>query len=688
MDTRTRRLILTAGRALGLSALILLPAAASGQTAPLQWNTVPWFSDSGPVQAGAAAGAAGEVVYTTRVYIPRAPWLRLYFEDVQLAGRIEEGNGAYLRITSLLDGYFQILDSRSIQEWSLSSAYFNGDLLKVELIAFPSTPPSRVVIREAAAGIAQPGQTRSLCGVDDRILSSDARAARHLPEGCTTWLFNDTNRMFLTAGHCGVSSGDVQQFNVPLSTATGGLVNPPPEHQYAVDPASVRSNGGQGIGNDYCYFGVSVNSNTGLTPFQRQGEHHTIATSVASVAGQSTRITGYGTVSSPVSPTWNQVQKTHAGPRVNPTTGAAGTTVSYQTDTTGGNSGSPVLDEVTNRSIGIHTHAGCSATAGNNGTMITHPTLVSWLSAPQGVCRSGAGTPGGDLYAIGDGANNFGTLSTTGGNFARISTAPPRMEGLAYNRNAGIFYAVSNDTWGVAPGPAGRKLWSIQPSTGEVTYIANISGAPGVINGLGYDAAANVLYGVIQATGTRVVIDAGTGLATTDGVANTGTTIGGAEFNDADGFLYGVDDSAGASKLVRFTPATGSVQVIGPLGAGISDCNGLAITASGEFYTINATTRALLRIDPATGAATVVGPTNGIFGASYGLAAVLPPLVCYANCDGSTEPPLLTILDLACFLNRFAAGDPYANCDGSTTPPVLNVLDFNCFLNKFAAGCP
>jgi len=28
----------------------------------------------------------------------------------------------------------------------------------------------------------------------------------------------------------------------------------------------------------------------------------------------------------------------------------------------------------------------------------------------------------------------------------------------------------------------------------------------------------------------------------------------------------------------------------------------------------------------------------------------------------------------------------YANCDGSTTPPVLNVVDFNCFLNRFAAG--
>jgi hypothetical protein len=61
---------------------------------------------------------------------------------------------------------------------------------------------------------------------------------------------------------------------------------------------------------------------------------------------------------------------------------------------------------------------------------------------------------------------------------------------------------------------------------------------------------------------------------------------------------------------------------------------------------------------------------------------------CYANCDGSTTPPVLNLADFTCFLDRFAAGDPYANCDGSTSPPVLNVNDFACFLTKFAAGCP
>jgi hypothetical protein len=61
---------------------------------------------------------------------------------------------------------------------------------------------------------------------------------------------------------------------------------------------------------------------------------------------------------------------------------------------------------------------------------------------------------------------------------------------------------------------------------------------------------------------------------------------------------------------------------------------------------------------------------------------------CYANCDGSTTPPLLNAADLTCFVNRFLAGDAYANCDASSTPPTLNISDFACFLNRFAAGCP
>ncbi len=70
-----------------------------------------------------------------------------------------------------------------------------------------------------------------------------------------------------------------------------------------------------------------------------------------------------------------------------------------------------------------------------------------------------------------------------------------------------------------------------------------------------------------------------------------------------------------------------------------------------------------------------------------GFATYQWPLVCYANCDGSTGNPRLTANDFQCFINRFAAGETYANCDGSSASPTLTSNDFQCFLNAFAAGC-
>jgi hypothetical protein len=63
-------------------------------------------------------------------------------------------------------------------------------------------------------------------------------------------------------------------------------------------------------------------------------------------------------------------------------------------------------------------------------------------------------------------------------------------------------------------------------------------------------------------------------------------------------------------------------------------------------------------------------------------------LVCYANCDGSTNAPVLNVNDFVCFQQQFAAGSPLANCDRSTTAPMLNVDDFVCFQQRFASGCP
>jgi hypothetical protein len=78
---------------------------------------------------------------------------------------------------------------------------------------------------------------------------------------------------------------------------------------------------------------------------------------------------------------------------------------------------------------------------------------------------------------------------------------------------------------------------------------------------------------------------------------------------------------------------------------------------------------------------------NSSSGADRAFAIAPGQATCYANCDSSTQSPVLNVQDFNCFLQRYAASDPYANCDGSTVSPTLNVLDFTCFLQKYTTGC-
>jgi V8-like Glu-specific endopeptidase len=662
-------------RVLAIAAGAAMASASFAQTSPAPSRQVPWHTDSGMVTP--VRGAAGyTVVYATTVFVPQAPWLRLSFGASTLPGAVEEGRGSYLRLTSLHDGAVQYLNSESIAQWANTSAYFNGDAVRVELLAYPGTGASRISIRTVTAGEGSPADT--ICGpVDDRTLIQDARGARHLPEGCSTWLFNDINRTFMTAGHCGVSTGDVQQFNVPPSNSNGSLVNPPPEDQYSVDGASVQATSGA-IGSDAGYFACFVNSNTGLTAFQKQQQHYTLRSSTPAFNGgleQNIRITGFGSASGIM----NQAQKTHVGPYWS----FSGSTVRYQTDTTGGNSGSAVLYENDGTVIGIHTHGGCTSSPGtssNAGTALNFASWQAYLAAPRTLCLTGKGAVTPPLYAVGDGQNNFGTLNTVTGNFAKVAFAPVRMEGMAYNRNSGLFYGINNDTY---PATAGKRLYTIHPATGAVTTLGLVTGIADPINGLGYDPTANILYGVAQATGQLVTINTSTRVATPIGPANVGRTIGALEYSPTDNALYGIDDGGGASKLVKWNDPTQSATQIGLLGAGIADCNGLGVTDNGDLWTINAGNEQLLRINRTTGIATVIGGTGGIFGASYGISAVLAggPAPCYANCDGIGG---LTANDFQCFANAFAGGQSYADCDGVGG---LTANDFSCFLNAYAQGC-
>jgi len=348
-----------------------------GQTAPLGTRFVPTGVDSGFVENG---GPTPAVIFSTTITVPDATWLRLQYEAVELAGDIHAGTGSYLLVTSLEDGAFQFQNALHVEQWQKTSAYFNGDAVLIQLVAYPGTGPNRLAISQT---MADDGTTpESICGpTDDRLLSGDVRAARALPIGCTAWLLEDCNHCFGTAGHC-TSSLSTIQFNVPLSDANGGLRHPGPEDQYSVDASSIQFVNG-GVGNDWGYFGCFRNSTTNLTAYEAQGAAFKVAPPPPAQQ-QDIRITGYGTMSVPR--TWSQVQKTHVGPFFS----FIGTTLRYQTDTTGGNSGSPVILDSTQEAIGVHTHGGCGNPIGstsNAGTGSNHSSWQAALAAPRGVCK-------------------------------------------------------------------------------------------------------------------------------------------------------------------------------------------------------------------------------------------------------------------------------------------------------------
>ncbi|MEW6252149.1 MAG: hypothetical protein AB1716_16040 [Planctomycetota bacterium] len=372
----------------------LATPAALGQIAPLLSHDAAVAVDSGSVSN---TGAAPAVVFVDVIHVPDAAWLRLNFDVVELGGDLAAGTESFLAITSLKDGYWQYLHARHVAQWQNTSAYFNGDAVQIELIAYPGTGPNRVALTRVTAGEWGAGGPDSICdGQDNRVLSYDPRACRVMSIGCTGWLITDYNNCLLTAGHC--TGNEVAEFNVPLSTSGGAIVHPHPKDQYARDPASNQGLNG-GVGNDWRYYGVVPNSNTGLTPIEAQLAAFDV---VMPPTSGNIRITGYGTVSSPVSPTWNQVQKTHVGPLYS----FGGTTVRYRTDTTGGNSGSPIIWEEQNQAVGIHTHGGCSTspTSSNAGTGSNHSGLQAALANPMGICRPTlalAVTPAEELHGWG-----------------------------------------------------------------------------------------------------------------------------------------------------------------------------------------------------------------------------------------------------------------------------------------------
>lgn len=419
---------------------LMLAAIAGAQVEPIQVRD--YGVDSGLLDN---PGPAFTQVFAHDIVVPDAAWLRIHFGDTSLP------QGSHLLITSADDGAQQRFDATSLQDYSHSSAVFNGGRVLVELIAGPQTGGNRVLLDKLEYGTAAFLAEDSICGLgDERQLSNNPRVARAHASGCTIWLVNE--HTFITAGHCAGDRTTMAHFNVPLSSSSGMQRFPPPDDQYALDLSTLHKLD-NGVGQDWAVVSSVRNSNHRLYAGQRQGWFELGTIPSSNFDQETVRITGFGSVSQPISPTWNAVQKTQVGPGISDTNA-----INYRTDTTDGNSGSPVILESSGQVIGIHTHGGCSAFGGSNsGTRIDLAELQIAINEVAGSRMAGefgvfgTGCPG----TVGIPQLSMGGIASIGQTvYAVVLGVAPNstgilMVGFSDNRYAGQDLPMAMDPFGM-----------------------------------------------------------------------------------------------------------------------------------------------------------------------------------------------------------------------------------------------
>jgi V8-like Glu-specific endopeptidase len=210
--------------------------------------------------------------------------------------------------------------------------------------------------------------TKSICGdVDDRVISEDKKIARassmNKLVGCTVTLIGRS--CAISAGHC-VGALEKASFNVPETDHLGPKESAAEDIYYRTkDFLRYKDNG---EGDDWAVIKIMPNTITGRYPGDVQG-HYSVELDTLPVKGDSVRITGYGVDN--VDPSVSFSQQTNSGKIKRIGRWFKPSIIEHLVDTMGGNSGSSIINETTEKIIGIHTHGGCNSWGSNQGTLIS-----------------------------------------------------------------------------------------------------------------------------------------------------------------------------------------------------------------------------------------------------------------------------------------------------------------------------
>ncbi|WP_127717181.1 serine protease [Halobacteriovorax sp. HLS] len=209
---------------------------------------------------------------------------------------------------------------------------------------------------------------KSICGdSDDRTLSNDRKIARasslNRLAGCTVTMIGRS--CAVSAGHC-VDALEKASFNVPDSDETG-LKESIKEDIYLRSKDYLRYKN-NGVGNDWAVIKLLPNKVTGKYPGDVQG-YYSVALEAPIRLGDKVTITGYGLDQN--DPNLSFSQQTNSGSIKKIGRWLKPSAIEHLVDTMGGNSGSSIISNSTNKIIGIHTHGGCDSKGSNQGTLIS-----------------------------------------------------------------------------------------------------------------------------------------------------------------------------------------------------------------------------------------------------------------------------------------------------------------------------
>lgn len=246
--------------------------------------TIPRVIDSGEL---ANHSAEPKIVFSQDIEIAGASFARLYFSEIELEP------GSFVRIQSLLDGEVQELDRFTAPMWGLTSAYLNGETIRLELVAAPDTAANRLVLAavgaEGVTGQCSDGP-RGTCSPDGRVPSSEDWSGRYGLGGCTASIYNP-NGCFVSARHCWTVSSTSLSFRNPPSVNCDSQA-PPVADQFPVINTA-PSNLTPPADVDWRVGKIGFNS-LGQTHAQRYGDTYMSLTNSTPRPGDELRAFGHG----------------------------------------------------------------------------------------------------------------------------------------------------------------------------------------------------------------------------------------------------------------------------------------------------------------------------------------------------------------------------------------------------------